>query len=116
MTDATGTSGYLFDPFGELTSATNGAGQITGYGYDNGGNTTSITYPLPATATWATTNSVTYGYDHAGMLTSATDFNGNTITIGNTADGMPNSVAFGSTGDADLDSATTAPTLRRRPA
>jgi len=99
MTDATGTASYGYDPFGELTSATNGARQVTGYGYDADGNTTSVTYPLPSTATWATTNTVSYGYDHASQLTAATDFNGNTITIGNTADGQPDSVALGSTGD-----------------
>ena len=99
MSDATGTSSYLYDPFGELTSTTNGAGQTTGYGYDADGNTTTLTYPLPAAATWATTNTVNYGYDHADQLNSVTDFNGNQITIGNTADGLPNSAALGSTGD-----------------
>jgi hypothetical protein len=33
--------------------------QTTGYGYDAGRNTTSITYPLPATASWAATSTVT---------------------------------------------------------
>jgi len=31
MTDATGSSTYLYDPFGELASATNGAGKTIGY-------------------------------------------------------------------------------------
>ena len=65
MTDATGSSSYIYDPFGELTSATNGASQTVGYGYDADGDTTGITYPLPASATWAATDTVTYGYDHA---------------------------------------------------
>ena len=39
------------DPFGELVAATNGAGQTTSYGYDTEGNVTSVTYPLPASAT-----------------------------------------------------------------
>jgi RHS repeat-associated protein len=99
MSDATGSTSYVYDPFGELTSATNGANQVTGYGYNADGSTTSITYPLPTTATWATTSTVAYGYDHADMLNSVTDFNGNQITIGNTADGLPNSAALGSTGD-----------------
>jgi YD repeat-containing protein len=98
-TDATGSSSYVYNPFAELTSATNGASQTTGYGYDAGGNTTTITYPLPSGATWAASPSVTYGYDHAGLLTSVTDFNSNKITIGNTADGLPNSLALASTGD-----------------
>ena len=54
MTDATGSSSYAYDPFGELTSTTNGAGQTVGYGYDADGEITGITYPLPASATWAT--------------------------------------------------------------
>jgi RHS repeat-associated protein len=98
-TDGTGTSNYVYDPFGELTSATNGADRTVQYGYDADGATTSVTYPLPATATWATSDTVTYGYDNAGLMTSVTDFNGNKITIGNTADGLPSSQALGSTGD-----------------
>ena len=81
MTDATGASSYTPDPFGELTSATNGAGQTVGYSYNADGGTTGITYPLPASATWATTNTVGYGYDKANQLTSVTDFNGHQITI-----------------------------------
>jgi RHS repeat-associated protein len=99
MTDATGSSSSSYDPFGELTSATNGANQTVGYGYDADGNTTSITYPLPASATWATSSTLTYGYDHADQLTGVTDFNGHQITIGNTADGQPNSVALGASSD-----------------
>jgi YD repeat-containing protein len=52
MTDATGTSSYVYDPFGELTSASNGANQTMGYGYIPDGQLTSITYPLPSGATW----------------------------------------------------------------
>jgi RHS repeat-associated protein len=99
MSDASGTSSYVNDPFGEVTSATNGAGQATGYGYDPNGDTTSVTYPLPASATWATTSTVVYGYDHADELTGVTDFSGNPITISNTADAKPNSVSLGATGD-----------------
>ncbi len=75
MTDATGSSAYRYDPFGELTSARNGASQTTGYGYNADGQVTGITYPLPAAATWATTDTVGYGYDNADLLTSVTDFN-----------------------------------------
>jgi RHS repeat-associated protein len=99
MTDATGTSSFVYDPFDELTSAQNGAGQTSGYSYDADGDTTGITYPLPSTATWATSATVSYGYDNADLLTSVTDFNGHKITIGNTADGLSNSQALGSTGD-----------------
>jgi RHS repeat-associated protein len=98
-TDASGTSSYTLDPFGELTSTTNGAGQAIGYGYDANGDTTSITYPLPATATWANTSTVAYGYDHADRVTALTDFNGHTVTISNTTDGQPSSATLGTTGD-----------------
>lgn len=99
MSDATGSSAYAWDPFGELTSARNGAGQVTGYGYNPDGLVTSITYPLPATAAWATSGNVTYGYDNADLPTSVTDFNGNKITITNSADGPPTLMSLGSTGD-----------------
>ncbi len=98
MTDATGSLSYVYDPFGELTSATNGAGQVTGYGYNADGQVASVTYPLPSN-TWATTSTVNYTYDHADLLTQVTDFNGNAITIGDTAGGLPNSAGLGSTGD-----------------
>jgi RHS repeat-associated protein len=99
MTDATGSSSYIYDPFGELTSATNGANQTTGYGYNADGQVSSITYPLPSGATWATSSIVSYGYDNADRLTSVTDFNNNKITITDTADGLPYSASLGSTGD-----------------
>jgi len=99
MTDATGTSSSTYDPFGGLTSATNGAGQTTGYGYNPDGQVTSITYPLPPSATWAASGTVSYGYDNADRLTSVTDFNGNKITVADTADGLPSSESLGSTGD-----------------
>lgn len=99
MTDGTGTSSFGYDPFGELTSATNGAGQTVGYGYDADGNATSITYPLPSSASWATSDNVGYGYDKDDDITSITDFNGNQVTLGYTADGLPSSASLGSTGD-----------------
>ncbi|MGO8956657.1 MAG: phage tail tip lysozyme [Streptosporangiaceae bacterium] len=99
MTDATGSSSYQYDSFGELTSTTNGAGQVTGYGYNPDGQVTGITYPLPSTAGWATSDTVSYGYDNADQLNSVTDFNGHQITVGNTPDGLSNSVTLGSSGD-----------------
>src|SRR5262249_16006329 len=98
MTDATGSSSFVYDPFGELTSATSGAGKVTGYGYNADGQVSSVTYPLPSN-TWSATPTVNYTYDHAGLLTQPTDFNGHAITIGHTADSLPNSVALGSSGD-----------------
>ena len=99
MADATGASSFAYDPFGELTSATNGAGQVTGYGYNADGQASSVTYPLPSGATWASTPTVNYTYDNADLLTKVTDFNNNAITIGNTADGLPNSAGLGSSPD-----------------
>jgi RHS repeat-associated protein len=114
MTDATGTSTYVYDPFGELTSAQDGAGQTTQYAYSAIGMVSSITYPLPSTATWATSDAVTYGYDNADQLTSVTDFNGHQIIIGNTADGLPSSESLSSTGDTistSYDNADAASTI-----
>jgi trimeric autotransporter adhesin len=108
MTDAAGTSSYSYNPFGELTSATNGAGQAVTYSYDADGDNAGISYPLPSSATWATSDSVSYGYDNADRLTSVTDFTGHAITITDNADGLLSSEAVGSTGDtitASYDSA-----------
>src|SRR5262249_43610159 len=99
MTGATGTSSYSYDPFGELTSATDGSGKVTGYGYSADGQVSGITYPLPAGATWAATNTVSYGYNNADQLTSVTDFANHQITVTPNADGLPGTVALGSSGD-----------------
>jgi RHS repeat-associated protein len=99
MSDATGSSAYAYDPFGELTSAQNGTGQTVSYSYDYDGNQTSITYPLPGTHSWATTTTVGYGYDHADIRTSVTDFNNQQIAVTPNADALPSSVTLGSTGD-----------------
>lgn len=98
MTDATGPSSYVYDPFGEQTSAINGAGQAVSYGYNADGDTTGITYPL-GSASWATTSTVSYGYDNANNLTSVTDFNGHQIAITPDDDGLPSAETLGSTGD-----------------
>ena len=99
MSDASGSSSYSYDPFNELTSSQNGAGKTLTYTYNDDGETSSITYPLGAGATWATSNTISYGHDNADELNSITDFNSNTITVGNTADGLPHSLSLGSSGD-----------------
>jgi RHS repeat-associated protein len=99
MSDASGNSSYQYDPFNELISSENGAGQALAFTYNGDGQTSAITYPLGAGASWATSDTVSYGYDDAGELNAITDFNGNTITLGNTADGLPNSLSLGSSGD-----------------
>jgi YD repeat-containing protein len=98
VTDSTGTSTRTYDPFQELTSGTSG-GSTVSYSYDADGNTTGITYPLPAAATWAASHTVGYSYDKAGQLASVTDFGGKKIAITTTSDGQPASVTLGSTGD-----------------
>lgn len=98
MTDGSGSSSYSYDVFNELTSHQDGASKTIGYSYDLDGNPTGITYPL-GSPSWATTSTVTYNYDDADQLDSLSDFNGNTITIDNTADGLPSSVALASSGD-----------------
>jgi YD repeat-containing protein len=100
MSDASGSSSFIYDPFGELTSAENGASQTVGYGYNADGEVTGITYPLPGSANWATTDTVGYGYDNADLLSSVTDFNNKTISISNTADGLPYEETLGSSGDS----------------
>jgi RHS repeat-associated protein len=98
MTDGTGTSTRIYDPFGELTSVTS-AGQTVSYTYDGDGNRTGVTYPLPATATWAASSTVTYTYDKADTLAAVTDLNGNQETITRNRDGQPSAVSLGTSGD-----------------
>jgi YD repeat-containing protein len=43
---------------------------------------------------------VAYGYDNADRLTSVTDFNDRTISIENTADGLPSPETLGASGDS----------------
>jgi YD repeat-containing protein len=81
----------VYDSFGELTSATNGARQVTGYGYDADKDVTPITYPLPSTATWATSDTVSFGYNKQDVLNSVTDFNGHKISITNNGNSQPSS-------------------------
>jgi YD repeat-containing protein len=98
MTDASGTSAFTYYPFGEETSATNGAGQTVSYAYNADGGVTAATYPLPPGASWATTGAVDSFYDHADQLTGVTDF-GNRISVAYSPDGQPDSMTLGSTGD-----------------
>jgi RHS repeat-associated protein len=99
MTDGTGDSSFSYDTFGELTSHENDAGLAATYKYNRDGEVSDITYPLGADATWADTHTVSYGYDDAGELNAVTDFNGRTITVSNTRDALPDTLALGSTGD-----------------
>jgi len=67
------TTQYAYNPAGEKTSVTNGAGDTTSYSDNSLGEQTKVTYPDgTATAT---------GYDEAGDVTSTTslDASGNTL-------------------------------------
>jgi YD repeat-containing protein len=99
MTDGTGTSSYTWDPYGELASQADGASQTTSYRCDTVGDVTSITYPLPASATWASSDTVTLSYHDPGNVSAVTDFNGNQLAITDTRDNLPAAVTLGSTGD-----------------
>ena len=55
---------------------------------DSNGDITGIAYPLGSGASWASTDTISYGYDNASELNSVTDFNGNLVSISNSADGL----------------------------
>ena len=89
MADDSGPSTFTYDSFRELTATSDGALQNTQYGYNADGHATSITYPLPSSATWASSDTVTYSLDDADRVTAYTDFNGNTVTETNNPGGLP---------------------------
>ncbi|HUP60761.1 MAG TPA: RHS repeat-associated core domain-containing protein [Thermoanaerobaculia bacterium] len=66
MTDWVGTHSWVYDDLNRITSATDGAGNVIGYGYDAVGNLTTITYPGSKT--------VTYAFDDANRIASVTDW------------------------------------------
>jgi RHS repeat-associated protein len=87
MTDGTGASAWTYNTFGEVTAQTQGSGAAVGYGYDNNGNKTSITYPgqtTPATQT----------YDDAERLKTVTDWSGNKTVFGYDNDGATKTEAY----------------------
>ena len=63
------------DPYGRVTSVSNGAGSTVGYGYDSLGRIATITYP-------GTSHVVTRGYDADSQLTSVTDWSSNQTVFG----------------------------------
>jgi YD repeat-containing protein len=103
MSDASGTSSYSYDPFGELTSVTNGAGKTLSYRYDALGRTTDVTYPL-GSVSWAVTPALHESYDEDGHLASLTDFEGNTIAVSDTYDGIPDQTTLGPSGESVVTS------------
>jgi RHS repeat-associated protein len=74
MTTGGGTpSTWTWDSLGRMTASSR-AGRSMGYGYDIGGNRTSVTYPG--------SNTVTYGYDDAGRMTNSDDWANSPVTFG----------------------------------
>jgi RHS repeat-associated protein len=87
MTDATGTTSYSYDVFGELTKKTTGAGVPVSYGFDDGGNLTAITYP-------GRTTPVARGFDQDNRLASVTDTSGNKTAFEYSPDGVLSKTTF----------------------
>jgi RHS repeat-associated protein len=91
MSDGSGTSGYTYDSLGRLTKAVNGASQEVDYGYDLGGNLTTLTYPAsPSPLT------VTRHYDAADRMTDVIDWSGNDTHFTYDPDGNITSELFSS--------------------
>ena len=87
MTDATGTTSYTYDEDGRTTSVTDGAGQVTTYGYDGDSNETCLSYPMASassnclSSSPAGTGVVTYAYDTADRMKTMTDWLGGTTSF-----------------------------------
>ncbi|MGK3205090.1 RHS repeat-associated core domain-containing protein [Amycolatopsis sp. MEPSY49] len=81
MTDATGTTNYTYDVFGELVKKTTGTGVPVSYGFDDGGNLTAIIYP-------GRTTPVARAFDADNRLASVTDTSGNKTAFDYSADGV----------------------------
>ena len=86
MTDGSSFSSYAYDSLGRMTGTTNGAGRTVSYGYDLGGNRTSISY--------SPTQVVTRAFDDASELTGVTDWAGHTSTFSYDADGNDLSTGY----------------------
>jgi RHS repeat-associated protein len=95
MTDWIGTHSWVYDDLNRVTSATDGSGNVIGYGYDAASNLTTITYPGSKTVTYAFDDAnrietvtdwgsrvTSYAYDAAGRIGSFTLPNGVVTTYG----------------------------------
>jgi len=79
LADGTGTTTFAYDSLGRLTSETNGAGATSGYTYDPAGNVTQITYPNG--------KAVSRSFYADNRLKESTDWLGNTTTFAYDGDG-----------------------------
>lgn len=78
---------WSWDRLSRLTSRRDANARTTGYGYDDAGNLTSITYP-------GQTTPVVRAFDDASRLSSVTDWLGNTTTFGYDLNGNRTDTAF----------------------
>lgn len=95
LSDATGTTSFVFDAVGRITAVTAPGTGTVGYRYNTGGQRTRLTYPdgttaldytyhpdgQLATVTQGSTTRASYGYDSAGRLQSTTRANGTVTTV-----------------------------------
>jgi YD repeat-containing protein len=79
------TESAVYNPDGQITSATNLLGNTATYAYDATGMLTSQTEPTSS----GHTITVSYGYDLAGNRTALTDGNGNTTYTTYNSRGLP---------------------------
>lgn len=86
-TDGTGTSTWSYDAFGDLITQTQGSGATVTYGYDAGGNQTSILYP-------GQTRAVARTFDDDGRLATVTDPAGNKTGFGYTRTNLVQTTAY----------------------
>lgn len=79
MVDWIGTTTYTVDALNRVTSVTDPAGNVIGYGFDAVGNLTTLTYPGPKV--------VTSTFDDANRIATVTDWDGRVTTYTPDADG-----------------------------
>jgi RHS repeat-associated protein len=79
MVDWIGTTTYAVDALNRVTSVTDPAGNVIGYGFDAVGNLTTLTYPGSKV--------VTYTFDDANRIATVTDWDGRVTTYTPDADG-----------------------------
>jgi YD repeat-containing protein len=97
MVDGTGTTTYVYDSLGRLTSSTDGAGAAVTYGYNLRDLLTTIGYPGLGT--------VTRAWDDAGRIDTVTDWASRVFDYSHDANGNVTDIAFPS-GTGNIDTFT----------
>lgn len=113
MDDGLGHTNWVYDNLNRITSITDPFNKTIGYGYDDDGKRTSITYPSPVNKTITyqyntldqltdvldgTTLLADYAYDIAGRLIETALGNGVTSTIGYDPSGQLTSLTYATGG------------------